>query len=370
MFYSSDPKIAGGVQEHVYYLCKYLKNLNVETTVFLPGRNPPLLPYFNQKRFGRFLEINNPTGYNLSFVLNNHNESTEKRVNKMYDLVHIHDPFMPFVFWDLIGKIKIPVVLTYHATWEKNVLIDAIAGLGNFLWKDMFKKTKGAIFVSERTRECWANTLSKNVLTDVIGNGIDRTIFLYKAKRKKKIKKVLFVGRIVPKKGLRIFLEAMKIIVSKRSDIKAQIIGKGPDEQKMKNYVMKNSLENAVSFLGYVDVHEKIRRYQSCDVFCAPYQNEGFGITLLESMATGTPIVALRNNAFSEVLKDYPDKRLILEKKAAEDLALSIENIIDDGLAKKKIRDWELKEAEKYDWKIIAEKTSHFYGKVIGNSTK
>lgn len=144
MFFSSDPASPGGVQEHVYHLAKSLHGLGHKVTVFVADRNNILLPYPNVKKIGEFTEISTPIGYDLSFVNKKESEDYKEIFSsKKFDLLHIHDPFMPFLSYELLNVIDLPIITTYHATWEKDSILDAFSGFIPLFRDALSKKVKG-----------------------------------------------------------------------------------------------------------------------------------------------------------------------------------------------------------------------------------
>jgi phosphatidylinositol alpha-mannosyltransferase len=368
MFFSSDPASAGGVQEHVYYLASSLKKLGHRVTVFVPRQDRTLLPYPGMRKIGEFSEFSLPIGYDVSFVNKKETENYRKIISpQKYDLIHIHDPFMPFLSYELLNDLKVPIVTTYHATWEKDSFLDMFRGFVPLFKDSLSKKVKGSIFVSNRTQKCWEEIFNPQTQKTIIANGIDRDLFRFKKKEMSHKIKLLFLARIVPKKGLHLLLKAVKKVAVNHPNIELSVVGTGPDKKRMIEFVKNNKMEDIVKFHGYVKKEDKPRFYREADIFCAPYVNEGFGITLLESMATGTPIVALKNNAFSEVLKNYPAKNLIVKEKSVREMAKALETLIVSDKLRQKIVKWEVEEIKKYDWKKIGVETENFYYKVINN---
>lgn len=108
---------------------------------------------------------------------------------------------------------------------------------------------------------------------------------------------VLFVGRLVPEKGVNELLKALEICRQEKIKIHLTMIGSGPLAKRAREYGV--SLKN----IAYEDIHHA---YQKADVFCLPSQNtntwqEQYGMVLVEAMASGLPIVASSNGAIPEV---------------------------------------------------------------------
>lgn len=97
---------------------------------------------------------------------------------------------------------------------------------------------------------------------------------------------ILFVGNLLPYKGLQYLILAMK-------EIKGNllIIGEGNLKNELKKIVLKNCLENKVHFLGKKDYDELVPFYHACDIFVLPSLYESFGNVQLEAMACGKPVI-------------------------------------------------------------------------------
>ena len=114
-------------------------------------------------------------------------------------------------------------------------------------------------------------------------------------------------GRIRHQKGTDLFVEAMIIAMAKNPDWDAVIAGRATAEhlafeQALKTRIADAGLAHRFIFAGeHTDIH---RWYQALDIFVAPQRWEGFGLTPLEAMACGVPVVATDVGAFSELVVD------------------------------------------------------------------
>ena len=107
---------------------------------------------------------------------------------------------------------------------------------------------------------------------------------------------VLFVGRHEPRKGLLDLLKAYRILRRTGCDGRLLVVGSGPQEREARRYVADPRGSSGVEFLGRVSDAEKAQLFRTADVFVSPATGgESFGIVLLEAMAAGAPIVALRH---------------------------------------------------------------------------
>lgn len=112
---------------------------------------------------------------------------------------------------------------------------------------------------------------------------------------------LLFAGRIVPEKGIK---EAIKI--AKETDHRLLIIGPVYEDHKeyFEQYI-KPELNDKILYLGFMEQAQLVKYYQKAKAFLMPIQwEEPFGLTMAESMACGTPIIALRRGSVPEVIED------------------------------------------------------------------
>jgi glycosyltransferase involved in cell wall biosynthesis len=110
--------------------------------------------------------------------------------------------------------------------------------------------------------------------------------------------KLLFVGRLIPVKGLPMLLEAMRGL----DGLHLTIVGDGPQEAFLKKLVEDHQLSDRVSFLGYVRPTDLTELYRACHLNVLPSVRESGGATILEAMAQGRPSLALDQGGPSEYI--------------------------------------------------------------------
>lgn len=115
---------------------------------------------------------------------------------------------------------------------------------------------------------------------------------------------VLCVCRLYPRKRVEVLLEAAARLRERIPELGVRIVGRGPEEARLRRRAAELETGRAVRWLGDVSQAELARQYQACDVFCLPSVQEGFGIVFLEAMAAAKPIVAARAAAVPEVVTD------------------------------------------------------------------
>ena len=115
---------------------------------------------------------------------------------------------------------------------------------------------------------------------------------------------VLFVGNLIPRKGLPYLIEAAKKIVKKQKNVKFLIAGEGPLKNQLIRNIQKANISNNFKFLGRVEEKLLPLLYNCVDVFVLPSIQEGQGIVLLEAQASGKPIVAFDVGGVKEAVQN------------------------------------------------------------------
>ncbi|MBI5122971.1 glycosyltransferase family 4 protein [Candidatus Roizmanbacteria bacterium] len=367
MFFSSDPSAAGGVQEHIYNLSKILDRFGHKIDIYGPEKN--ILQYLNYNSISKSIKVPIPNGSwsNITVEKENNDQLIDKINQKNYDIIHIHEPYIPFVGWEIMKKTRSKKVATFHSAWEKHSIISFINPFIT-LFQDTFSTNfSGAIFVSKIVKERWDELCGKAVKQRIIHNGVDKMFYPIKKQITNDLK-ILFLGRLVEKKGPKFLLKAFYKIIKKFPKLKLIFVGKGEYKKSLENYIKDRNLEGNVIFEGEIIGRKRVKYYQQADIFCAPYSDEAFGITVLEAMATGTPIVGFKNSAFKEIFKNYPYPELLVKSRDVDKLARALEKIIKDKNMRQKTSSWLLKEGKKYRWEKIAKETEEFYYKVLNKN--
>ncbi|MCY4349898.1 MAG: glycosyltransferase family 4 protein [Thiotrichales bacterium] len=123
-------------------------------------------------------------------------------------------------------------------------------------------------------------------------------------------------GRIRHQKGTDVFVDAMLEVLPHHPEVQALIMGRAtaahqPFLQSLRDRVARANLESRILFPPEAPVEAMSRWYQALDLFVAPQRWEGFGVTPLEAMACGVPVIATTVGAFDELVVDGETGRLV-----------------------------------------------------------
>lgn len=148
-------------------------------------------------------------------------------------------------------------------------------------------------------------------------------------------------GRIRPQKGVDLFVKAMIQTLPQFPEYTAVIVGKTtpkfePFVKGLKKEIEKAGLSNRFAWLGEVDFDQLPKLYGAMSIVAAVPRVEGFGLTCLEAMSCGTPVIASRTGGFEMVVRDGVDGKLV-ECNDAEEISKAFRFLANDSLKLKEM---------------------------------
>jgi len=183
------------------------------------------------------------------------------------------------------------------------------------------------VTISEDTRqEIQRYGLSRQSI-EIVRPGVSES---YKPGVKSRKPRVVYLGRLKNQKRLHLLIQAMERVRTALPNATLAIAGSGDAEPKLRSLVERLHLEDCVSFLGYVSEAEKQRVLSSAWVFVTPSVMEGWGMSVIEANACGTPAIAFSVPGLREAVKNGITGILVDEGHSLA--AAIIKLLVDDGL--------------------------------------
>jgi phosphatidylinositol alpha-mannosyltransferase len=347
--YYPDP---GGVSEVLFHLTKALRNRGNEVHI-LTGGHPDAKKEKGVTRLGKRVSLRaNKSEINWTFSPGLFPKVKRFIDNNSFDIIHTHGPFAPNISFLALLYSDAVNVATFHTAFSGFNYYK----LSKFLFTLISKKIDGSICVSRHAlREIYPHFPKGNY--KIIPNGVDTSRFNPEGKRLQEFsgkKVILFLGRLDPRKGLSVMVEAFPLIKKEIPEAMLLVAGKGvPPENVPEN------LKKSIIFKGMISNEMVPVYYRSADLYCSPaLYGETFGIVLLEAMACGTPVMASNIDGYREVI---PDKEMLFERGNPESLADKTISILKNDSKARRIIRIGLEISKKYDWQRVAEKTEYFY---------
>ncbi|MBQ9517878.1 MAG: glycosyltransferase family 4 protein [Eubacterium sp.] len=290
--------------------------------------------------------------------------ATMRAVFGRYDVIHFHaeGPCSMMLLAKLCGK---KCVATIHGLdWQRSKWGGFATKFLKFGEKTAAKHADRVIVLSENVRQYFLDTYGRE--TVFIPNGISRpkTLEANIIKEKYGIGKdgyVLFLGRLVPEKGLHYLIEAYKNI---DTDVKLVIAGGASHTSDYEREIKEQaSSDERIIFTGFVQGNELDELYSNALIYCLPSDLEGMPISLLEAMSYGN---ACLTSDIPECTEVCCENAVYFKKSDVNDLAKTLAALLKDG---EKLAALKSASADyicsKYNWQDVTLKTLGLYEELL-----
>jgi len=362
----------GGVASHISNLCKYLTNMGHEVKVIAPASR--VVTAFGE----HFIPIGKPrpipsSGSIIRVTISVRLASAIKKVldREQFDIVHLHEPFMPMLCSAVLRFSNTVNIGTFHAC-DGSPGYNFAWPIGQIMVRRRAHKLDGKIAVSHPAREY----ASKYVpgYYHIIPNGIDLEHFSPAVPPIQEFRdgklNVVFVSRLERRKGLDYLLRAYHQVKPEIPDSRLIIVGPGTRLRKKYERWIKQYNVKDVVFIGYATYADLPRYYQAADIFCSPATGrESFGIVLVEAMAMGKPIVATNIDGYASVVT-HGEEGLLVPPKDSDKLAQALLALLKDKALRQKMGEKGKLKAKNYGWEQIAKRVFDYYLKAISESPR
>jgi glycosyltransferase involved in cell wall biosynthesis len=287
--------------------------------------------------------------------------------NEHFDLIHAHwlipQGFIAALGMWIAGK-NVPLLCTSHGGD-----LFALKGKGlQRLKRRIMDKSAALTVVSKAMKKTVVDMGVAPDKVEVIPMGVDlKGLFTPDPGVQRKTDELLFVGRLVEKKGVQFLLEAMPAVLKKHSTVRLILAGSGPMEQELRQQAQRLQISDRVSFLGMVSQTELPAMYRKATLAIFPFivaksgDQEGFGLVQVEAMGCECPIIAGDLPAIHDIVI-HEENGLIVESGNIRALADAIIQTLDDKDLRLKLAEKaRMQVMERFDWEVIAGKYGHIY---------
>ncbi len=359
----------GGVANHISALERCLTRMGHQVSVIAPASKAVSV-------FGdRFIPIGKPRSVpasgsiaRVTISLRLASRIKEVLAREQFDIIHLHEPFVPMLCSAVLRFSNTVNVGTFHATQSR-------PGYNFFGWpisqimrKRRARKLNGKISVSRPAMEFASKYIPGPY--EIIPNGIDLEHFSPHVPPIERFCdgkfNILFVGRLEKRKGLNYLIKAYRQVKKEYPESRLIVVGPGSRPRKKHEKQVRRMGLGDVVFVGSVSYDELPRYYKTADVFCSPATGrESFGIVLLEAMALGKPVVASNIPGYASVMT-HGKEGLLVPPKDVNELARALMSLMADESRRQQMGDRGLLTARDYDWGQIAQRIEAYYHGVLG----
>jgi len=353
---------SGGVAQHVQYLYHGLRQRGHDVRILTASHGPQRASEGDIIRLGVGVSVPiNASVGTLTFSPRYLTQIDDMLERERFDILHFHEPFVPFLSLFLLRESTSVNIATFHAYAGFSPSYE----FGSRALRAYAARLHGRIAVSAAARHFIDRFFPGDY--KVIPNGVDVARFAHAvpiARWQDGTPNVLFVGRHEPRKGLLDLLKAHRILRKTGSNSRLLIVGSGPQEREARRYVATRGLQE-VEFLGRVTDAEKAQLFRTADVYASPATGgESFGIVLLEAMAAGTPIVASDIHGYKGVVRRGREGLLVPPREPRE-LAIAIDRLLREPALREQMGAAGQARAEEFSWPRVTAKVEDYYGFVI-----
>jgi len=370
------PSIGGG-EEHIYNLTQELVRLGCEITLIsrsLTSQNKDA-PYTENLHNGnlkvyrlmpktRFDNLIGRASY-IPFSL-----VKSLAMKERFDLIHAQSFSACLPALMLKSVLKKPAICTVHGIYQ-----DAWYDLLESKPKaDLYKKIERFVLFRNYDRII---TVDKHFISvskaygypldkvRYISNGVDVKSFSGDEKERRGGRNdFLFVGRLIPQKGLEYLIRASKILKDENIEHQILVVGDGPLKSELRGLASKLEIEDTVKFLGRISSKHLRSTYSQARFFILPSLWEGLPITLLEAWASGLPVIATKVGGIPDVCV-HMENSLLVRPKDSKALAESMRFLMgDEALSRKLGTQGRMLVKERFTWEKVAEKTLGVYKEI------
>ena len=360
-----DWAVPGGVNSHVTNLGRQFMRRGHDVMIIAPaskqtGREPPFVRIIGHSSIG-LPASGSVANVSISFNLGSRVRHLLER--EEFDIVHIHEPFMPLLPFQFVRFSKTTNVATFHAAAEGGKRMYAYA---QHIIEPWMHNVHGRIAHSYSALRLIGRHLGGRYR--IIPSGVDCAQFAEASPLPEYLdgkRNILFLGRLEKRKGLPFLLEAYAKLKPEMPETRLIVVGgDGGLRTACERYVVQNRLADVV-FVGYVSDEDRARYFKTADVYCAPNTGaESLGIVLLEAMAAGTPVVASWIEGFADLIRDEQEG-LLSAPRDSEALAAALKRMLSDDGMREEMGKAAGRTALAFSWERMSGQVLDFYEETV-----
>ena len=346
----------GGVAQHVGYLYENLRQRGHDVRIITASHGPQRSSEGDVIRLGVGFSVpTNGSMGTLTFSPRYLGQLKRMLERERFDLLHFHEPFVPFLSLFLLRESMSVNVATFHAYAGFSPSYE----FGKRFLGGYADRLHGRIAVSAAARHFIDRYFPGDY--KLIPNGVDLARFdraVPIARWQDGTRNLLFVGRHEPRKGLLDALKAYRLLRKTGCDCRLLVVGSGPQEKEARRYV-------ATRRLSRVTDAQKAQLFKNAAVYVSPATGgESFGIVLLEAMAAGTPIVCSDIHGYKGVVR-RDREALLVPPRNPKALAGAVAGLLNDDEARAEMSRAGRERAEEFSWPRVTARVESYYNFVI-----
>jgi len=369
------PPMLGGVENSVHELVNRLRSLNHKVYVVTASPDRPSIDGNVWRMPVRFkLERNWGDLIFCPSIL-----SALKEIP--FEIVHTHTPrklFSEFVaLHKLLTRRKFPYIVSVRLlNTSLTPFLDAFSNIYRRTVEKMLFRNAETVIVQTKANKRFLikNCGIKAEKIEIIPNAVDSGLFDPRLFDPDRIREkyeisgdniILFAGRLTTQKGLEYLLRAIALVKREIQHFKLLLVGKGPQENALKDLSAALGIADYVFFLGDIPHCRMPELYSLADIFVLPSLSESFPNAMLEAMAMEKPVVATRVGVIPEIIVNG-ESAITVKPGETRQLADEIVRVLSDEKLSKRIAfNGRKLVTTKFTWDYVVGRTVQLYEKAL-----
>ncbi|HSX08307.1 MAG TPA: glycosyltransferase family 4 protein [Candidatus Saccharimonadales bacterium] len=354
-----------GVQQYTLALGRWLANTGHEVHYIVGETKRQDLP--NVHSMARNLHVRfNQNRMSMPLPVSRR-KVRELLEREQFDVLHVQVPYSPYLAARVIAATppRTAVIGTFHIAPHSWVVSVANRLLGIWLRRNL-RRFDRMLAVSKVAQAFAKKTF--RIPSEIVPNTIDLAPF-FAGKPFEKYKgmpTIMFLGRLVERKGCRYLLEAAALLRKTfKKPFRIVVCGGGPLEHELKLYVNAHGLADVVSFEGFISADDKPRYLASADIVTFPSTGgESFGIVILEAMAASKGVVLAGDNpGYAAVLAEHPEA--LFDPRSTKAFAELLHRYLQDAGARQRAHAWQADFVKQYDAPVVGAQILAIYNEAL-----
>lgn len=281
------------------------------------------------------------------------------------DILHVQMPHSPFMAQKIVNNSKTASVIGTFHIFPANRLVSVGTKILKLFYGRGLNRFDKVVSVSSAAQS-FANS-SMGIISEVLPNVVD--IEKFKSSLANQPYKIVFLGRLVERKGARQLINAFSKVLVELPEARLVIAGGGQQRRELEDLCAKMKISDKVEFLGFIEETAKADLLASAHIACFPsLYGESFGIVLIEAMAAGSGMVVGGNNpGYASVLGPQP--RLLINPNDTEKFADRLIQLLKNKQTETELHKWQNTYVQQFDVNEVGKKLEAIYYSAIDNKT-
>jgi glycosyltransferase involved in cell wall biosynthesis len=282
------------------------------------------------------------------------------RYSQDCDLIHAQWTLSGMISWIVKPFHRKPYIVSVHGS---DIFQAAKIPVVRQLTRLALTSASAVIAVSKSLADAVADLGVDRSKIIILPNGVDTSQFIPADTQNSNI---LFVGSLTKNKGVHYLLQAFAQIAQIFPEMRLQIIGDGSSKGEFQNQAMSLGISHRVDFFGQVPPSQVRIIMRQALMFVLPSLSEGFGVVILEAMASGIPCIGSRVGGIPDLIT--PDTGILVDPMNSQAIADAMRYLLENPDKRKMMSTCaRLRSIQDYDWLIVAKRYIEVYKKVINS---